>query len=49
MRQIKASGCYCRRKNLAGEVLVTVKAMTGTASLAVTQFGEDKLVVLCKM
>ena len=38
-----------RRKNLVGEVLVTVKAMTGTASLAITQFGEAKLVVLCKM
>ena len=30
-------------------MLVTVKAMTGTASLAVTQFGEAKLVVDCKV
>ena len=35
------------RKNLAGEVLLTVTAVTGTASVAVTQLGEARLVVPC--
>ena len=38
-----------KRKNRAGEVLVTVKAITETASVAVIQSGEVRLVVLCKM
>ena len=41
-------GCCCRRKNLAGDVLLTVTAITGTASVAVTQFGDARFVVLCK-
>ena len=37
-----------KRKNLAGEVLVTVTAVNGTALLTVTQFGKARLVVLCR-
>ena len=46
MTQLYCAGA--RRKNRAGDWLVIVKAMTGTASLAVIQFEEARLVVLCK-
>ena len=46
-------GTRAKRKNLADEVLVTETAVcepyvTGTASVAVTQFGATREVVLCK-
>ena len=46
--EIAIYGCS-KRKNLAGEVLVTVKAITGMASVAVIQFVEARLVEDCKM
>src|SRR5581483_9248408 len=37
-----------KRKYLPGAVLETVKAVTGTASVAFTQLVEARLVVLCR-
>jgi hypothetical protein len=41
------AGTADKRKNLAGEVLLTVTALIGTASVAVTQLVEVRLVTVC--